>query len=205
MQWFEAMVHWLVSFVDQLGVLGIFIMAFIESTFVPVPSEAVMIPAGYLIQQGKLPMIPVVVVSIVGTVLGAYFNYWLARYLGRGFFLKYGKYLLVPPHKLVKLEAFFAKHGAISTFIGRLIPGVRHYIPFPAGLALMDRRQFLIYTALGGGLWMIILLSLGYFLGANKESLLHYMVLIKAGLAILIVGLLVGYVWRHRRRLAKNL
>ena len=94
MQWFEAMVHWLVSIVEQLGVLGIFIMAFIESTFVPVPSEAVMIPAGYLIHQGKLPMIPVVVVSIVGTVLGAYFNYWLARYLGRGFFLKYGKYMM---------------------------------------------------------------------------------------------------------------
>jgi len=85
-QWVEMTVHWLVTFVESLGVLGIFLMTFVESTFVPIPSEAIMIPAGYLIQQGKLPLVEVFAVSVLGTIGGAYFNYWLASHLGRGLF-----------------------------------------------------------------------------------------------------------------------
>ena len=203
-EWFQGAVQWLVALVEQLGVLGIFIMTFVESTFVPVPSEMVMIPAGYLIQQGKLPLVLVFPASVLGTIGGAYFNYWLARHLGRALFLRYGKYFLMTPEKLTKMESFFANHGAISTFIGRLIPGIRHYISFPAGLARMDRRSFITYTALGGALWMGILLALGYVIGANKELLHTYMPLIKGGLVAFVALLAGGYIWRTKRRAAAS-
>ena len=90
-QWFEAVVQWLVALVEHLGVLGIFIMTFLESTFMPIPSEMTMIPAGYLVQQGKMDLVSVLVASIIGTIGGAYFNYLIARQFGRGLFLRYGK------------------------------------------------------------------------------------------------------------------
>lgn len=202
MEWFEQAVTWLVAFVEHLGILGIFIMTFLESTFVPIPSEATMIPAGYLVQQGKMGLIPVLAASITGTIGGACFNYWLARYLGRGVFVRFGKYFFMTPEKLAKLESFFAKHGAVSTFVGRLIPGLRHYISFPAGLARMDVRTFCIYTALGGALWMCILVAMGYYIGQNKELMAKYLPLMKLGLVTFIALTIAVYVARHRRRQA---
>ncbi len=199
-QWFEHFVQFLVDFVEHLGVLGIFIMTFLESTFMPIPSEITMIPAGYLVQQGKLSLVGTLLASIVGTIGGAYFNYWIARRYGRGLFLRYGKYFLMTPEKLAKLESFFVRHGAISTFIGRLIPGVRHYISFPAGLAMMDRKIFLVYTALGGAIWMCTLLALGYYIGENKELLVTYLPIVKGGMFAFIALLMVGYVWRQKRK-----
>ncbi len=197
-QWFDAVVQWLVAFVEHLGVLGIFIMTFLESTFMPIPSEITMIPAGYLVQQGKMDLISVLLASIAGTVGGAYFNYWIARHFGRGLFLRYGKYFLMTPAKLKKLESFFDKHGAISTFIGRLIPGVRHYISFPAGLAQMNRRTFIIYTALGGAIWMTVLITLGYHIGENRALMVKWLPLIKGGMLLVILVLLAGYVLRGK-------
>lgn len=191
------LVHWLVNFVHHLGYFGIFIMTFIESTFVPIPAEVTMIPAGYLVQQGKMDLWLVLSASIIGTVGGAYFNYWLAKHYGRDLFIRYGKYLMMTPEKLERLERFFAKHGVISTFTGRLLPGIRHYISFPAGLAKMDVRKFLIYTALGGAIWMTVLVLLGYYIGENEELVMHYIPRIKLGLiAALVLGGVI-YVWRH--------
>ena len=198
-QWFDALVQWLVALVEHLGVIGIFIMTFLESTFMPIPSEMTMIPAGYLVQQGKMDLLSVLLASIVGTIGGAYFNYLIARHFGRGLFLRYGKYFLMTPEKLAKLEAFFAKHGAISTFIGRLIPGIRHYISFPAGLAQMSGRTFVTYTALGGTLWMSILITLGYYMGQNKELMMTYMPMVKVGIVLFVVALSGVYVWRNKK------
>lgn len=204
MEWVHDFIAWLVDFVHHLGYVGIFLMTFVESTFVPVPAEVTMIPAGYLVQQGKMEFIPVLLASIVGTIGGAYFNYWLAKRFGRDLFIRYGKYLMVTDAKLAKLENFFAKHGAISTFFGRLIPGVRHYISFPAGLAKMDMRKFLIYTAAGGAIWMTVLVCLGYFIGQNEALATKYLPMIK----LVIIGLtvLVGtiYVRRHYRAAARE-
>lgn len=200
MEWVHGFVAWLVDFVHHLGYLGIFLMTFVESTFVPIPAEVTMIPAGYLVQQGKMDFIPVLLASIIGTVGGAYFNYWLAKKYGRDLFIRYGKYLMMNDVKLAKLENFFAKHGAASTFTGRLIPGVRHYISFPAGLAQMNVKSFLIYTAAGGAIWMTILVCLGYFIGENEDLATKYLPMIK--LVILgtvgLAGLI--YVRRHMRK-----
>ncbi len=199
----EQFVNWLVSIVHDLGVLGIFVMTFVESTFVPIPAEMTMIPAGYLVQQGKMPFVPVLAASIVGTVSGAYFNYWLARYFGRGIFIRYGKWLMIDEAKLIKLESFFRKHGAISTFTGRLIPGLRHYIAFPAGLARMDIRKFFLYTALGGGIWMTVLICLGYFVGENKEIATKYLPMAKLVILSLMALGVVVYVRRQKRMAVK--
>jgi len=190
-------VTWLVDFVHHLGYVGIFIMTFVESTFVPLPAEITMIPAGYLVQQGKMTLSLVLLASITGTVGGAYFNYWLAKRYGRDLFIRYGKYLMMTEEKLEKLERFFAKHGVISTFTGRLLPGIRHYISFPAGLARMNLKKFIIYTALGGAIWMTVLVLLGYYIGENQELVMHYMPRIK----LAVIGLLVVgggiYIWKH--------
>lgn len=200
MDWIHQAIAWLVDFVHQLGYLGIFLMTFVESTFVPIPAEVTMIPAGYLVQQGKMDFTMVLLASIFGTVGGAYFNYWLAKRFGRDLFIRYGKYLMMTDAKLLKLELFFAKHGAISTFTGRLLPGIRHYISFPAGLAKMDVRKFFLYTALGGAIWMTVLVCLGYFIGENQDLATKYLPMIK----VIILGLLVvGGVWYWRRHSRK--
>jgi membrane protein DedA with SNARE-associated domain len=204
MDWIDHLVQWLVAFVEHLGIWGIFIMTFLESTFMPIPSEVTMIPAGFLIQQGKMDLYSVLLASIFGTIGGAYFNYWLARKYGRTLFIKYGKYFFMTPAKLSKLEHFFEKHGAISTFTGRLLPGIRHYISFPAGLAQMDLKKFCIYTGLGGAIWMSVLIAVGYHIGENKELMTTYMPMIKIALLLLIMLGALLYIVRHRRRSAKR-
>jgi membrane protein DedA with SNARE-associated domain len=199
MEWLHEFLAWLVEFVHELGYFGIFIMTFIESTFVPIPAEVTMLPAGYLVQQGKLNFWLVFLASVVGTVGGAYLNYWIARHYGRDLFLRYGKFFMMTPAKMAKLERFFYRHGAISTFTGRLIPGLRHYISFPAGLAKMRVTPFLTYTALGGSIWMMILLVLGYKIGENQHLAAQYMPWIKVGLlSVLLLGG-AAYYWRMKR------
>jgi membrane protein DedA with SNARE-associated domain len=160
---------WLVDFVKHLGYFGIFVMTLIESTFVPIPAEVTMLPAGYLVQQGVFNFWLVLLSSVFGTVVGSYINYWLAKHHGRKLFNKYGKYLMMTPAKMEKLESFYEQHGSLSTFIGRLLPGLRHYISFPAGLAKMHLGKFFLYTGLGGAIWMAILLFIGYKIGDNEE------------------------------------
>lgn len=193
-------VAWLVDFVHHLGYIGIFIMTFVESTFVPIPAEVTMIPAGYLVYQGKMDFLPALLASVLGTVGGSYFNYWIAKRYGRDLFIRYGKYLMMTPAKLVKLENFFNEHGAISTFTGRLIPGLRHYISFPAGLAQMKLSKFVIYTALGGAIWMAVLLGLGYYIGENEDLVMAYLPLAKIGILLLVAVVALFYIIRARRR-----
>ena len=197
--WIEQVIHWLVVLVDQLGIAGIFVMTFLESTFVPIPSEMTMIPAGYLVQQGKMDLIVVFMASVLGTLGGSYFNYWIAKHFGRRLFVRFGKYFLMPAEKLESMERFFFSHGPISIFTGRLIPGVRHCISFPAGLARMDLKKFLLYTGCGGALWMSALLALGYFIGANQERAAQYVPLLKLSVVAAVVVLVAGYFLHHRR------
>jgi membrane protein DedA with SNARE-associated domain len=196
-------VKWLVDFVEHLGYFGIFIMTLIESTFVPIPSEVTMIPAGYLVQQGKMNFWWVFLSSVTGTVIGAYVNYWIAKHYGRRLFTKYGKYFMMTPQKLRKLEKFYSQHGSLSTFIGRLLPGIRHYISFPAGLAKMNVAKFFIYTSLGGAIWMAVLLIVGYKIGDNEDMVRQILPVIQ----VVIYGLIacfVGLYFARRRRLKKT-
>jgi membrane protein DedA with SNARE-associated domain len=135
-----------------------------------------------------------------GSLAGALFNYYLARSMGRKVLLKYGKYVFIKEETLDKLEKFFTTHGHISTFTGRLIPGVRQLISIPAGLSQMDLKLFSLYTALGAGIWSLILIILGYLLGENEaliKEYLHQITLAAVGSAVLIM---VVYYYFHRRK-----
>lgn len=145
-------INWIVQTVGDLGYMGIFVMMFLESSFFPFPSEVVMIPAGYLASIGQMNLFVAIAFGIAGSLAGALFNYYLAIKFGRAFLQKYGKFVLVREETLEKMENFFAKHGHISTFSGRLVPAVRQYISLPAGLARMDLFKFSLYTSLGAGI-----------------------------------------------------
>ncbi len=195
----NEIVQWIVETVGSLGYAGIFIMMFLESSFFPFPSEVVMIPAGYLASKGEMSLIIAIVVGILGSLAGALFNYFLAVKFGRVFLLRYGKYLFLKEETLNKLEEFFKNHGEISTFSGRLIPGIRQYISFPAGLAKMDLLKFNLYTALGTGIWVTILALLGYFIGENEELVKEYLHNATLGVLAFIGALIAVYiVWKKK-------
>ncbi len=187
-------INWIVQTVGDLGYMGIFVMMFLESSFFPFPSEVVMIPAGYLASIGQMNLFVAIAFGIAGSLAGALFNYYLAIKFGRAFLQKYGKFVLVREETLEKMENFFAKHGHISTFSGRLVPAVRQYISLPAGLARMDLFKFSLYTSLGAGIWVSILAFLGYFIGKNKTLLDEYLHMIVIGTLILVVVMLIFYV-----------
>ena len=196
----QQFLDFIVTFVHDFGYIGLFVMTFLESTFTPIPSEITLVPAGYLIHEGKMHALPVLLSCIAGTLCGSFFTYFIGAKLGVPFVQKFGKYFLFPESKLAFVQRYFQNHGSISIFTGRLIPGVRHVISFPAGIAQMRLPLFMIYTFLGSTLWILILLGPGYLIGNNKELLTSYVVYIKAG-AVIAVALLVGiYYWNHRRK-----
>ena len=165
----------LVDLIFDWGYLGIFIMMTIESSFIPFPSEIVLIPAGYLASQGEMSISMIMISALGGSMVGAFINYYLALTLGRKILIKYGKYFFIKVETLERMEEFFAKHGHISTFTGRLIPGIRQLISVPAGLARMNLAQFSFFTALGAGIWALILTLLGYFIGENQTLIDTYL------------------------------
>ncbi len=185
----REIVTFLVDTIGQMGYFGIFALMFLESSFFPFPSEVVMIPAGYLAYQDKMSLGLVLFFGISGSLAGAWFNYLLASKFGRKFLLKF-----MSSEKVQKLELFFDHHGHISTFTGRLIPGIRQYISFPAGLANMNAWKFSIYTILGAGIWVTILTMLGYFLGANQELIHKYLKEITIVTTILVIIIIAIYV-----------
>jgi len=151
----------------------------IESTFIPLPSELVLPPAAYLASQGELNFFLIVLFATIGCVIGALINYTLSFYLGRVIIYgladsKYARIFFINRQKLQHAEDYFIENGNTSTFIGRLIPGVRHLISIPAGLAKMDLKKFILYTFLGSALWNTILSALGYYFGENEELLMTY-------------------------------
>lgn len=194
----QEAIKWLVHAVGELGYAGIFVMMALESTFVPIPSEAVMIPAGYLVQQGRMNFQLSLLFGVAGGVAGSYLNYFMALWLGRPFILKFGRYAGVSNEKFLKVDEYFHNHGEITIFTGRLIPVIRHIISFPAGLGKMSHFRFAFYTALGSAIWTTILLSLGYMIGENEELIKTYLSQITAGIAAGSAIIIVIYVYWKR-------
>ncbi|KAB2312937.1 DedA family protein [Betaproteobacteria bacterium SCN2] len=192
-------IDWILATVHDWGYLGIFILMGLESTVLPVPSEAVLIPAGYLAHQGKMSFELIVLASTFGSLAGATLNYVFALWVGRPFLERWGRYFFVRPELLHKTDAFFEKHGAISTFTGRLIPGIRHLISLPAGLTRMHYGKFAFYTCLGAGIWSIILTAMGWYIGGNEDLIRQYLKQITVGLILLIGAGIALYWWWQRK------
>jgi len=196
----HEIVNLILGWVQDMGYTGIFIMMFLESTFFPFPSEVAMIPAGYLSAKGEMNIFISIAVGTFGSLTGALFNYYLAKKFGRKGVLTFGKYFFFTEEKLQKMEKFFVEHGNFSTFISRLIPGVRQLVSLPAGLSNMPIDKFVFATTMGAGIWTIVLVMLGYILGNNEALLSEYLkeiTLITLGLIALAIGL---YVWNHKRK-----
>lgn len=215
----NEIIHFVVDAVGALGYVGIFLMMFLESSFFPFPSEVVMIPAGYLAYKGSMNMGIALFCGAAGSLAGAVFNYVLALYFGRAFIVRFGKYVFFSEQSMQKMEGYFSRHGEISTFLGRLIPGVRQYISLPAGLAKMNLWKFSIYTTLGALIWITILAIFGYYVGQmfgddlsasgianvliDKASefdirkSLHYIVLATLGAVALIAAIYI--IWYKRK------
>lgn len=186
---FHQLVDWLLLTVGQMGYTGIILLMALESSFFPFPSEVVITPAAYLAAQGDMNIWLVILCGTLGSLIGALFNYWLAMKVGRPFFERYGKYMLISQATLDKADRFFTRHGHISTFIGRLLPGIRQYISLPAGMARMNILVFSIATSLGASIWVSVLAVLGYVFGRNQQILmenLHWITLATIGSCALL-------------------
>jgi membrane protein DedA with SNARE-associated domain len=199
----HTLIQWLLETISAMGYPGILLLMAMESSIFPVPSELVIPPAGYLAYQGKMNMAVVILCGTVGSLIGAYANYYVSHYLGRPLILKYGKYVLIPPDKFERVERFFLRHGEISTFIGRLLPVIRHLISIPAGVAGMNHLKFSLYTLLGAGLWCTILAYIGYAIGGNQQLILQYSHQALLWVILFSAVLIAVYVWRQRNHSSK--
>lgn len=164
----------------NLNYFTVALLMMIESTFLPLPSELVMPFAAFKAANGELNVFLVVLAGTVGALTGSLINYTLAYYLGRPLVYKFassrlGRVFLLSEEKVKKAEDYFIRNGKSSTFIGRLVPGVRHLISIPAGLSKMNLRDFLLYTFVGAGLWNIILVIIGYFIYDISDKIIPYL------------------------------
>ena len=197
--------NWLLN---NLTYPNIFLLMLLESTVVPVPSELVVAPAAYHAASGGLNVFLVILVATIGAAVGASINYVVALYVGRPVVYKFanskwGKMCLLNQEKVEKSERYFDKHGIVATLTGRLIPGIRHLISIPAGLARMNYWKFLLYTVIGAGVWHSILAALGWYLhavvpedelDATIEKYNHYIVL---GIIVIVVLVIAYFVIKH--------
>ena len=168
------------------GLILVFAFMAIESSFIPFPSEVVMIPAGFLAARGELGLSPCaalaasVVVGVIGSLAGAYANYYLSLWLGKPFLERYGKYFFIKKEPLDRACEVFNRYGAATTFVCRLVPVIRQLISIPAGIAKMPLGSFTLFTALGAGIWTAILAAVGYALG-HSASDMTYLELVTKG------------------------
>ncbi len=190
MEFFQSLADWYMS---NMNYVTIMLLMALESTFVPLPSEIVIPPAAWKAASGDLNIFLVVLFATFGAIIGACINYFLSLWLGRAIVYtfaesKVGKIFFLSKEKVQKAEAYFVKNGSSSTFIGRLIPGIRHLISIPAGLAKMDLKKFILFTAIGSTIWHAILAALSYFLYSQKDLFEKYMK--ELSLVLLIAGVI---------------
>lgn len=190
LEFFQTIIDW---YMQNMSYLTIILLMAIESTFLPLPSELVIPPAAWKAAQGDMNLFLVIFAGTVGALLGSLINYTLAYFLGRKIVYafaetRFAHMCMVTPDKVKKAEDYFVAHGRTSTFIGRLVPGIRHLISIPAGLAKMPLRDFMLFTFIGAGLWNVILAMLGFFLYSQQELLNRYFH--EISIVLLVLGVL---------------
>ena len=159
------------------GLVFVFVFMAVESSFIPFPSEVVMVPAGFLAARGELALAPfpalaaAITVGVLGSLAGAFANYYLALWLGRPFLERYGKYFFVKPEPLARACEVFNRYGAATTFVCRLVPVIRQLISIPAGISRMPLGSFALFTGLGAGIWTAILAAVGFAIGRSTADI----------------------------------
>lgn len=188
-----------------LGYPGILILMAMESMIFPIPSELVMPFAGFLIAEGSFSFWLVILFSSLGSIIGSLISYYIGKYGGNKFILKFGRYFLLDQTDLKKTEDWFSKSGEKTIFISRFIPIVRHLISIPAGMGKMNLKRFCIYTIIGATLWNSFLAYLGYILGKNWELVRRYSEYVSVSVAIILLVLGVYFVYRHVKHKRKTI
>ena len=208
MEIFQSVLEW---YMANLNYVTVALLMLIESTFLPMPSEVVVPFAAYKAAQGDLNVFLVVIFGTVGALSGSLINYTLAYYLGRPIVYAFagsriGKMFLLSKEKVIHAEEYFIRNGKSSTFIGRLVPGVRHLISIPAGLAKMDLRSFMLYTFIGAGIWNIILAIIGYYVYEIRDRIFPYLghILIALGVIFVIYLIIKGRINRKKKKSEGN-
>ncbi len=206
-------------FVENANYLFVFVFMVVESSFIPFPSEVVVPPAAYLActntgAGADMNIWVVVIVATAGALVGAFINYYLALWIGRPVVYsfadsRFGHMLMINREKVVKAEEYFDKHGAVSTFVGRLIPAIRQLISIPAGISKMNIGQFALYTSLGAGVWNGILALLGYWLSLSVapdqlfekvEEYNKYLTYAGYGLALVCLGFILWNAFKPKKK-----
>lgn len=191
----------IVTVISTLGYAGIVLLMAIESACIPLPSEVIMPFSGYLVFRGEFTLWLVAVAGATGCVLGSLVAYWVGAKGGRPLAEKYGRYILVSAHDLELADRWFARHGDIIILIGRLLPVVRTFIAFPAGVSRMPMAKFVVYTFVGSLIWCWALAWVGLRLGEHWDTLGQYFHRFDAVIVAVIVLAGAWYVWRHLRQL----
>lgn len=195
---------WIIAVISTLGYGGIVLLMAIESACIPLPSEIIMPFSGYLVFKGEMTLWGVALAGAIGCVVGSIPAYYLGMYGGRPLVEKYGKWVLISHHDLHIADRWFEKHGEIIIFVGRLLPAVRTFIAFPAGIAHMHMGRFIAYTFAGSLIWSWLLAYAGMKMGENWESLKVYFHQFHHVIVFAAVVFMVWYVRRHLKALKRH-
>lgn len=189
--------HFVINTIDAMGYLGVVALMAIESANIPLPSEVIMPFSGFLVSMGKFSLFWVAIAGGVGCLVGSLFSYWIGAIGGRPLIEKYGKYILISHHDLNLADRWFKRWGDITAFVGRLLPIIRTFISFPAGIARTNLLRFSIYTFVGSVIWSYFLAWIGFKLGENWESLKNYFRGADVIIGVVIIAGIVLWIWRH--------
>src|SRR4030042_408855 len=206
MEFFQTLLYW---YMANLNYFTVALLMAIESTFSPLPSELVVPFAAYKAAQGELNILLVILFGTIGALSGALINYTLAYFLGRPLVYKFagskiGKVFLQTEEKVIHAEEYFKKNRKSSTFIGRLVPGVRHLISIPAGLSKMNLRDFMLYTFIGAGIWNVILAVIGYYVYEIRDKIFPYLGDIMIVLGVGFAAYLIIKYWIQKKKTRKE-
>lgn len=194
----------LVNFITQIigstGYLGVFFLMILESAVMPIPSEIVMPFAGFLVSTGQYSIWYMVLAGTVGNLIGSLIAYFVGFYLGRGFIMRYGKYVLLEEKYLLTVEKWFKKYGDKTVFFSRMLPVVRTINALPAGIGKMNLKKFMAYTFVGSIPWNFALAYLGVVLGKRWSLISNYSHIIDIIAIVAIVLLIIWFVLRHRKK-----
>jgi membrane protein DedA with SNARE-associated domain len=200
----RIVIPFLASLYGAVGYLGVLIAMTIESAMIPLPSELILPFAGFLVSDpnqveplthGPWTFWIVVVVATLGNTLGSLIAYAIGAYGGRPFLERYGRYLLIRHHEIELADRFFARYGAQTAFFSRLLPIVRTFISFPAGVARMPLRKFVAYSTAGAFIWSTVLVYAGTVLGANWGAIRRTLQPFDLAIAVAVVGAVILFVW----------
>jgi membrane protein DedA with SNARE-associated domain len=188
------------AFIDKTGYITVFVGMVMESMVFPLPSEAILPFAGFLIAEGRFSFFGVIAVSTLASITGSLLSYWIGRYGGKLFVNRFGRYFLLDHRDLEAAERFFAKWGDAAILVCRFIPVVRHLISIPAGTGRMNLARFCLYTTIGAGLWNSFLTVVGYYLRQNWEIVMKYAHVVDIVVVVILVALLGLFIWKHMLR-----